>query len=340
MRFKRFLFFIFAVVFFTACDDEYKTVYHYRIEQCNSYVNLREQPSVKAGIVTTVGLNEDITILECKNLSVKTDWSKIRTKGGQVGYVQNKFIGSWTSKEKVKRPTVTERLQQANQPVTWAIFSTIEKLNRFEFNPLLWLSLTIVLAIIMILCMFIITQEIHWWHYLLLILFCVAEFVALVAAFNCEGKGLSFGYVIPDLLLAIGVLALPFMQGFSYYALLLYILDEDTLLDDGTVTMVELITTLVLSLGWAVCIVFFPTVADISLYIFLGIKLLMWLVFIFTHIKDAGRIILFCVVALVAEIPLMLLMIGLAIIVLYFIWGLVILFALVALLAAFASSHR
>lgn len=335
MRFKRFLFFIFAVVFFTACDSEYKTVYHYRIENCNSYVNLREQATVESNILTTVKLHENITILEYNQLSIKDNWSKIRTRDGHEGYVQNRFIGYWTSKEKVEPQTIEQRLWAAKQPVTGSIFSAIESLGQMKmYYILFFMCLTVALAIAMSI-LSIDDSSVSWLSYLVMALFLAAELTSLLAIFNHTGK-LAFKYAIPNLLLGIGVLALPYMQWVSYKSLLGNIIGEDDC-DNYPKTRAELITTAILAIALAVCIVFFPQVADMALYIFLGVKLLMWIIFILIDIRNAGSTLLFCLVSFIAEIPFVLMLIGLAALALFMFMTVLGIMMMIAIAVGFLS---
>ena len=168
----------------TSCGKDEVTVLHYKIDNCQLYVNLRSEPNTNSNIVAEVYLGTEVEKIRyiCE-APLWEEWMEIKVKEtGMHGYVMKKFVTCWSTKEKKAKETLSQRLAGANQQVTPKLFKFIESIGSTLFAPLMsktiisssdgsnwntrlfWVVSAVIMALVLG-CVIYLCEQICWWHY-------------------------------------------------------------------------------------------------------------------------------------------------------------------------------
>ncbi|MDE5637856.1 MAG: SH3 domain-containing protein, partial [Alistipes sp.] len=196
---------LFCSMFVVACGDTEvkKTVYHYRIANVKSAVNLRAGASSSTAAIGQIPLGEEVDAL-----SRDGDWYRVKTADGKTGYVHNSFIAMTSEVIIVPPPTLAGKLHAADQHCA-AVFSFLEELRaRYDSRETRTWGFCIASVLIWVLALIIYASvEIAWWHYLLLLLFSPAVVFAFCVCEPLQPAG--FDVFIFDLIVGLLLLSSP-----------------------------------------------------------------------------------------------------------------------------------
>ncbi len=224
----------------TSCGKDDVTVLHYKIDNCQLYVNLRSEPNTNSNIVAEVYQGTEVEkIRYIREAPFWEEWMEIKVKEtGMHGYVMKKFVTCWSTKEKKAKETLSQRLAGANQHVTPKLFKFIESIGSTLFAPLMsktiisssdgsnwntrlfWVISAVIMALVLG-CVIYLCEQICWWHYLLALVFIPLE---IMAFFSTIQGSLSFQIdnlifdIIVNLIAFVLILSVPVVQWYSSVA--------------------------------------------------------------------------------------------------------------------------
>jgi len=294
----RFFLFLSSFLLLCSCGKKEVTVIHYKIANCQKYINLRAEPNTSSAIIAKIDIGTEVQLL--KRIHEPPLWEywaeiKIETSGVR-GYVKNDFLESWTTKEAVKPPTLAERLSDADQKVTAKLFGfldtiigqNIQKSGKNILSKtiirtkdgsdnntrIFWVIATLAAALIMggaiYLC-----ETVQWWHYIIAIAFIPLEILSIMAvipgSLSVQIDIFILDFIV-NLILFILLLCIPALQWYSSYALIGNVVGDE----DGGKTYI--VSTMILLLAFIVCIRIFPAAGDIFFYIYLALNGILFII--------------------------------------------------------------